>query len=363
MSNAHQNWFTEIDYLRAIAIIGVLIVHTTDNTATVKKLTGMTFSLVYIEELARFAVPMFIFISGFVLYNKYRSELPVKEFYKKRFMVILIPYLIFSVIYCVVNAHLGLLPTITLSLLINSIFTFKASGHFWYISLILIYYVFYPAITTYYKTIKKSFGNYALPALFSSILILYFLGLLLPPLRFIIFCKPCVYLIYFLFGIYTNDNYKQISHSLERLSLNKVILLSVLIISLPFFCMLFFIDSEFNTQFSQSIPYYLGLRLLSEHILYICIFMLCLHLILLFKPRVLILQKIGEYSYGIYLVHMIFHNFLIDIFPQLSIFPVNLNFYIILFSIMLVASYYTVKLMLTNNFTAYFITGKLQSHY
>jgi len=37
----------------------------------------------YIEELVRFAVPMFVFVSGFFLYNKYKAELPIKDFYKK----------------------------------------------------------------------------------------------------------------------------------------------------------------------------------------------------------------------------------------------------------------------------------------
>ena len=362
MNKNNQNWFTEIDYLRAIAIIAVLIIHTTDDTLGVKQLTGLTFSLMYIEELVRFAVPMFVFVSGFVLYNKYKLELPMKDFYKKRFMVILIPYLIFSVIYYIVNSHLGLLPTITLDLLITSIFNFDAAGHFWYIKMILTFYIFYPAIIAYYEIIKENFKRYTLPALFSSILIMYFLGSFIPSFGFAL-DTPFKYLIYFIFGIYINDNYKQVCQSLERLSLKKVILISVLIISLPFFSMFLCVDPRCNTQFSQSIPYYYQLTLISTHILHICVFMLCLYLILLFKPRIPVLQRTGEYSYGIYLVHAIFHNFLIiDIFPKFSILPMNLLYYIILFPVMLVASYYIVKLMLTNNLTTYIITGKLYSY-
>lgn len=362
MSDTHQNWFTEIDYLRAIAIIAVLIIHTTDETVELKQLTGLTFSAIYIEELVRFAVPMFVFISGFVLYNKYKSELPMKEFYKKRFMIILIPYLIFSVIYYVVNAHLGLLPTITFNLLITSIFNFNAAGHFWYIRLILTFYIFYPAIIAYYEIIKEYFGSYTFPALSLSILIMYFLGSFIPSFGFAL-DTPFKFLIYFFFGIYVNDNYKQIRQSLERLSLKMVILLSFLIISLPFFSMFLYVDQRCNTQFSQSIPYYYQLTLISNHIQHICIFILCMYLILQFNYRIPVLQKIGEYSYGIYLVHAIFHNFLIiDVYPQFSILPVSLTYYAILFSVMLVASYYTVKLMLTNDLTTYIITGRLHSY-
>lgn len=133
MNKNDQYWFPEIDYLKALAIVGVLIIHITDDTASVKQLTGMTFSLLYIEELVRFAVPMFIFVSGFVLYNKYKSELPMKEFYTKRFTVIFIPYIIFSLLYNILNYYLGALPTITVNSVIASIFSFNASGHFWYI--------------------------------------------------------------------------------------------------------------------------------------------------------------------------------------------------------------------------------------
>jgi len=362
VNKTHQNWFAEINYLRAVAIIAVLIIHTTDDTAAVKKLTELTFSLLYIEELVRFAVPMFVFVSGFVLYNKYKSELPMKEFYKKRFMAILIPYLIFSIIYDIVNAHLGLFPTITLNSVITSIFNFNASGHFWYFQLILTFYIFYPAIIAYYEIIKEHFGIYTFIALFLSILIMYLLGLFIPSFEFTL-GTPFKYLIYFLFGIYLNDNYEQTCRILESIALKKIMLLVILIISLPFFSMFLCVDPRCGTQISNFIPYYYQLTLISTHLLHMCIFIFCLYLVLLYKPRIRILQKIGEYSYGIFLVHAIFHNFLIiDIFPRFSISPTSLTYYIILFTVMLVMSYYTVKLMLTNHFTTSIITGKLNSH-
>ena len=120
----------------------------------------------YIEELVRFTVPMFVFVSGFVLYNKYKAELPIKNFYKKRLMVILIPYLIFSVLYYIVNAQLGFLPALTLNSVITGIFNFNASGQFWYIRLILILYIFYPAIVAYYEIIKDRIGIYTPTAFF-----------------------------------------------------------------------------------------------------------------------------------------------------------------------------------------------------
>lgn len=361
MSKSYENWFGEINYLRAIAIIGVLIIHTTDDTAAVKELTGLTFSLMYIEELVRFSVPMFVFVSGFVLYNKYKSELPMKEFYKKRFMVILIPYLIFSVIYCIFNEHLGIIPTVTLNSIITSIFNFSASGHFWYIKLILTLYLFYPIIIAYYEIIKDSFGTYTFLILFMSVLIMYLLGTFIPEFGFAL-ANPFKYLIYFIFGICINDNYEQISLSLKRMSLKKIIPLIVLIVGLPFFSMFLDLDPRLNTHFSSPIPYYYQLTLISTHILHMSIFIFCLYLTLSYKPKIEILEKIGEYSYGIFLVHAIFHNFItLYVLSYFSISPASLMYYVILFILMLTASYYTVKLMLTNQLTTYIITGKLNS--
>lgn len=361
MSKPYKNWFDEINYLRAIAIIGVLIIHTTDDTSAVRELTGLTFSLMYLEELVRFSVPMFVFVSGFVLHNKYKSELPMKEFYKKRFMVILIPYLIFSIIYCVVNEQLGTIPTVTLNSVITSIFNFNASGHFWYIKLILTFYLFYPVIIAYYEIIKDSFGIYTFPTLFISVLIMYLLGTFIPEFAFAL-ANPFKYLIYFIFGVYINDNYEQISQSLKRVSLKKVISLIILIVSLPFFSMFLDLDPRLNTHFSSPIPYYYQLTLISTHILHMSIFMFCLYLTLSYKPRIEILEKIGEYSYGIFLVHAIFHNFItLYLLPYFSIPPTSLIFYVILFTLMLTASYYTVKIMLINHLTTYIITGKLNS--
>lgn len=340
----------------------MLIIHTTDDTAEINQLTDLIFLATYLEELVRFAVPMFVFISGFVLYNKYKSDFSMREFYQKRFTVILIPYIIFSVVYCVERAYLGLVPTLSFNYIIDSIFNFNAAGLFWYIRLILILYILYPAIVAYYKIIKERLGIYTFPAFFVSIIIMYFLGAFVFALKFTVY-RYFGYLIYFFFGIYVNDNYNQIRQWLERLPVKIVILLSLLIIILPFFSMYYYIDFRFHTHFTQSIHYYSQLMLISSHILHICIFILCLYLILHFNFKSSILKKIGEYSYGMYLCHAIFHLILTEgIYPQFSIVPTSLKYYLILFPVMLVSSFYTVHLMLSNNLTTYIISGKPRHH-
>ncbi len=228
---------------------------------------------------------MFVFISGFVLYNKYKSELPMKEFFQKRLTAILIPYIIFAVLYCIFNAKLGSLPILTLNSVITSILNFNASGHFWYIQLILTLYILYPVIIAYDEITKDRFGIYTLYALFLSILIMYLLAYFIPSFRSAL-GTLIEYLIYFLFGIYINDNYDHICQSFERLSLIKNILLGVSIVILPFFSMFLVLDQRCGTQFSNSILYYHPLKVISTNIFNICVFIFCLHVFLRYKPKI-----------------------------------------------------------------------------
>src|ERR1035437_9801595 len=118
------------------------------------------------------------------------------------------------------------------------------------------------------------------------------------------------------------------------------------------------VDQRCIARFSNLIPYYHQITLISTYILHICVFTLCLYQLLVYKISIGILQKIGEYSDKIFLVHAFFHNFFTISFPQFSIFSTSLNFYIILFTVMLTMSYFTVQLMLSNCFTTYMFTRR-----
>ena len=77
--------------------------------------------------------------------------------------------------------------------------------------------------------------------------------------------------------------------------------------------MLLVVDQRCSTQFSNLILYYHQVTSISTYILYICIFILCLYQLLVYMPSIEILQKIGEYSDGIFLVHAFLHSYCIHI--------------------------------------------------
>jgi membrane-bound acyltransferase YfiQ involved in biofilm formation len=210
---------------------------------------------------------------------------------------------------------------------------------------------------------KQCAGKYTHVALSSSILILYLFSWYVYSLNItgITSDTPLRFLVYFLFGIYVNDNYKQISEFLEGASPKKFVLLGLPIVILPFYLMFYWIDFRFHTQFTNYVTHYIQLSLIVEGVLYISLFVMFLYLVLHYKPQMKILHEVGNYSFGIYLIHAIFHNMLITyILPALSISNSDLVYYVILFSGMALSSFYSVKLMSKHKITNFILTGKLQ---
>ena len=119
-------------------------------------------------------------------------------------------------------------PALTLNSVITGIFNFNASDQFWYIRLILTLSIFLSCNRRLLRDYKKSYWNLHAHYIFLSILIMY-LFILFVPSFWLALTIPLKYLLYFLLGIYTNDNYELICRSFKRISMKEIILLSDLI--------------------------------------------------------------------------------------------------------------------------------------
>jgi len=94
----------EMDIVRSIAILAVVLIHTTaDATMSLPKGSISQIIVFAVNEASQFAVPVFIFISGIVLFYRYYDSWDFKalawSFYRKRIGSVLIPYLIWSFFY------------------------------------------------------------------------------------------------------------------------------------------------------------------------------------------------------------------------------------------------------------------------
>lgn len=89
-----------IDVLRIVAILAVILIHTSSRFLDVAHFDlRNNFWVFVINQSVRFAVPLFFMISGFVLELSYSAHQNFWIYIKKRFSKILVPYLFWSVIY------------------------------------------------------------------------------------------------------------------------------------------------------------------------------------------------------------------------------------------------------------------------
>lgn len=121
----------KVQLLRAVSIMSVILIHT-----CVEGIVG-----VVIRPLINFCVAMFIFLSGYLTQLEVDN---VKSFYKKRILKVLIPYLVWSVIYTIVNKDY--------SNLILNIFTTSACYTLYYIAV----YIQLVLITPFLKRLINS---------------------------------------------------------------------------------------------------------------------------------------------------------------------------------------------------------------
>lgn len=144
----------QLDVFRAIAIFAVIAIHATSRTLAETMDTSMFHPFLFINKFSQFAVPSFVFLSGFVLFYNYidrpLSGKTLGKFYSRRLIYIIVPYLMFSLFYFgmkMTAGHSWGLPSGELAaklgkyLLIGTAYT-----HLYYIIIIIQFYILFPLL-------------------------------------------------------------------------------------------------------------------------------------------------------------------------------------------------------------------------
>lgn len=156
-----------IDILRTISILAVILIHTTTRTLEVTSYNLLkTPWTLFLNQAARFAVPLFFMISGFVLELNYHLHESYFTYLKKRFSRIFIPYVFWSAIYYyfIYNKSHG-------ANFLNSILKGDASYQLYFIPSLLIFYLLFPLIHKYFRLLGNKWIMIALGL--SELLLLY----------------------------------------------------------------------------------------------------------------------------------------------------------------------------------------------
>lgn len=167
----------EIELLRGIAFLAVVLQHVIAGVFYQPGLSGHTILAgTTFLGLIRFAVPLFVFITGVVLFYNYDGRLNYGSFLWKRFRQIVVPYLAWTVIYFMwMNFRSGGMAISLANLgdeliqLLRLTLTGQASYHLWFMVMIIPFYLLFPLFRLLLGKDKKLWVNLAVAALFLGI--------------------------------------------------------------------------------------------------------------------------------------------------------------------------------------------------
>lgn len=340
MNNNNNYWIAELDYLRGFAIIAVVIVHVTAYFNTIPEINSLLVINVFFNTFSHYANELFIFISGMVLSIKYWEDYKIGSFYKKRLLSVIPQYIIFSFIYLLFYYLFdGWKPDI--SSIIKMIISADVAYHFWFFTLIIQLYLFFPIIAIVY--------NYC--SVNNKLFLLLALGLfinLTRGLNEITHIVSLSYIFYFLLGIYFGRNQDVFKKHLSKKTIYFIIFI---FLASGVFMSLYTINGIYTYGNFNSIPfwsYYKPVAVL-ELILNLSTIFVILQITRLLMRKFNILSniayKIGRLSYGIYLIHVIFIIFLFRLLHNIGIQTNDWSFYPIIFFITIIGSYFIIYIL------------------
>jgi surface polysaccharide O-acyltransferase-like enzyme len=135
--------------VKGICILGVVAIHVSSDFTSMSRLNWLTGGLMLISSFSRFAVPVFIILSGFYLSLNPRNTRAL-PFYGRTLKFLVIPYFFYSVFYTMLKYRSG----ISFLLLVKNLLLGSASPHLWFGLTIIQAYLLHPFLFSYYRKCK-----------------------------------------------------------------------------------------------------------------------------------------------------------------------------------------------------------------
>lgn len=242
---------------------------------------------VFCRPFINFSVATFLFLSGYLTKTENNNWI---AFYRKRIFRVIIPYLIWTILY-----SLPAIKSNGIESLIKNILTAKASVPLYYIFVYIQFVLLTPLLAKLAKSKYKLFGWLIAP---TSILIFkyysLFTGIDNNIFIEIFWSDSCLgWFTFYYLGLLLGNNLIKRNYSLQSLIILYIISIFIQIIE----GYVWFLHGEVNC----------GTQLKLSSLLTSTLFLLCIHTILIkeeFNTKNKFLILLGDYSFGIYLCHM-----------------------------------------------------------
>lgn len=302
-----KKFFEEIPFVRAIACIMVVFVHVTSGTITASDGSTNTLNL-YLYELPRLGTPIFAVISAFLLFSSVkRNGFDIKRFFFSRTSKIVIPFVIWTFFYLWVKTYFYNNDVFADTQNIANYFLVGTGYyHLYFMITVIQFYVLFPLLQFIHKrkllialfllSIPVNIYWFSAPEIHTGI---DMLDIILAHRSFIL-----NWISFFLFGAVLAYSYEEVLAFVKR---RRTFLVSMTILMFG----ALFLEVNPEQIFTSSRP---------VNLLYVPIFVLFLlsiqNLVAKFPLLLSILNVVGNYSMGIYLVHPVIKVILRRTLPE-----------------------------------------------
>ncbi|MFI3313650.1 MAG: acyltransferase [Eubacteriales bacterium] len=203
----------ELEILRFYCFLCVVLQHILGSYITLHITYETSVVLGILFVLIKFSVPCFFFISGFVSFQRPVEEFSCGKFLKRRTLSLLVPYLVFGVIFTWWKE----LPLFSLDFL-QKLVTGQVHYHTWYVFTLVLLYLAMPLVVALFRWLETRSKTTALALVLCCGALLYLAYPLfqnVPILGYLFYEKgtwnPCYYLPYFLVGALVSKGYDKVA--------------------------------------------------------------------------------------------------------------------------------------------------------
>lgn len=342
--------------LRGFVVLGVMLMHTTWYFSSTHTQSWVTISGMLLDIISLFAVPLFMFVSGYVFINHNRhAEYYKWSFFRKMFFSVLSPYLLFSLIY-LAGFYIFNDSNYTPQKIVYLLITGSSAVHMAFFRALFGFYAIYPLLLHYFNHCRR---KHNLPRFVIQVILLQLFWKVYNNVGFtnqyVILAIEATtflrYIAYFSFGMIACVYQKRLLRWIDthHTLLNIGFVFNMILVTICWFFKYYY----HSLHILEFVCFPLNLFLYTIIITMLFEYVHTLQSQDSFRKR--FIMYLGNYSFGIFLVHIMYMyvgNKFLNLF-HLS--PHHILFYPLLFIIMLSLSLLTMEILVRVSWGHYLI--------